>query len=87
MKQLRNGWGSRLSASMALITLFCGLEPNSASSAQVQLATPSSTGARAQELRSEGQAWLRAAIGSGRFDDLRWPDFSDYSKHVQKAVI
>ena len=84
MKQLRNGWGSRLSASLALITLFCGLEPNSASSAQVQLATPSSTGAGAQELRSEGQAWLRAAIGSGRFDDLRWPDFSDYSQHVQK---
>ena len=83
MKQLR-GRGSRLSASLALITLFCGLEPNSASSSQVQLATPSSTGARAQGLSSEGQVWLRAAIGSGRFDDLRWPDFNDYSKHVQK---
>jgi murein L,D-transpeptidase YcbB/YkuD len=83
VKQLR-GRGSRLSASLALITLFCGLEPNSASSSQVQLATPSSTGARAQGLSSEGQVWLRAAIGSGRFDDLRWPDFNDYSKHVQK---
>jgi L,D-transpeptidase YcbB len=54
------------------------------SSAQVQLATPSSTGARAQELSSEGQAWMRVAIGSGRFDGLRWPDFSDYRKHVNK---
>jgi hypothetical protein len=84
VKRLRNGRGSRLSAPLALITLFCGLGPNSANSALVQLATPSSTGARAQELGSDGQAWLRAAIGSGRFDDLRWPDFSDYSEHVQK---
>jgi murein L,D-transpeptidase YcbB/YkuD len=34
-------------------------------------------------LSSEGQAWLRTTIGSGA-SDLRWPDFSDYSKHVKK---
>jgi L,D-transpeptidase YcbB len=84
VKQLRNGRGSRLSAPLALITLFCGLGPNSASSAQAQLATSSSNGATAQALSSDGQAWLSAAIRSGRFDDLRWPDFSDYSKHVNK---
>jgi len=27
---------------------------------------------------------LHAAITSGNFADLRWPDFNDYSKHVQK---
>ncbi len=27
---------------------------------------------------------MRAAITSGNFADLRWPDFNDYSKHVQK---
>lgn len=36
------------------------------------------------ELSAEGQASLRAAISSGNLTDLRWPDFSDYSKHVEK---
>lgn len=35
-------------------------------------------------LNSTDQAWLRTAISSGTFSDLRWPDFSDYSKHLQK---
>ena len=35
-------------------------------------------------LSSKGQAWLVAAIGAGNLPDLRWPDFHDYSKHVQK---
>jgi len=37
-----------------------------------------------QALSSESQAWLRAAINEGKFPELRWPDFSDYSKHLQK---
>jgi murein L,D-transpeptidase YcbB/YkuD len=41
----------------------------------------SATGA---ELSSEGQSWLRATITSGNLPDLRWPDFSDYSKHLKK---
>jgi hypothetical protein len=36
-------------------------------------------------LSAEGQAWLRTAISSGA-SDLRWPDFSDYSKHVKKIL-
>ncbi len=48
------------------------------------LATSSSDTATAPELSSEGQAWLHAAIGAGSLPDLRWPDFSDYSKHVKK---
>jgi len=40
--------------------------------------------ARAQTgLSNEGQAWLRTTIDSGH-SDLRWPDFTDYSKHVKK---
>ena len=35
-------------------------------------------------LSSADQTWLRGAIGSGSFSDLRWPDFSDYRGHVQK---
>jgi L,D-transpeptidase YcbB len=34
-------------------------------------------------LSAEGQAWLRTTIASGH-SDLRWPDFSDYSKHLKK---
>lgn len=37
-----------------------------------------------QQLSSDGQALLRGTIQSGNLSDLRWPDFSDYDKHVQK---
>jgi hypothetical protein len=36
------------------------------------------------ELSSQSQVLLRAAINAGSFPDLRWPDFSDDSKHVEK---
>ena len=58
----------QLSASVVLITLLCGMGPAAA----------------AEDLSPNGQAWLRAAISGGSFPDLRWPNFSDYSKHVQK---
>jgi L,D-transpeptidase YcbB len=41
----------------------------------------SATGA---ELSSEGQSWLRTTVTTGNSQDLRWPDFSDYSKHLKK---
>jgi murein L,D-transpeptidase YcbB/YkuD len=78
------GLGSRLPARLVLIALFCGAGSNSASSTQGQVASSTRTSARAPQLSSEGQAWLRTAISSGSFPDLRWPDFSDYSKHVKK---
>src|SRR5271157_218122 len=85
VKQLRIWrWGSRLSAGLVLIALFCGAGSNSANSAQTQLGTSSTNSARAPELSSEGQAWLRTAISTGRVADLRWPDFSDYSQHVKR---
>ena len=46
--------------------------------------TPPNSAAPAQQLSAEGQAALRAIIQSGNLADLRWPDFSDYTKHVQK---
>ncbi|MGZ8473248.1 MAG: L,D-transpeptidase family protein [Candidatus Deferrimicrobiaceae bacterium] len=85
MKQLTiMGWGSRLSAPLLLIALFCGSGCGSASSAESQLATSSTAGASAPELSSEGQAWLGATISRGSFSDLRWPNFSDYSMYVKK---
>ena len=35
-------------------------------------------------LSANDRAWLDATIGSGTLPDLRWPNFSDYSKHLQK---
>jgi murein L,D-transpeptidase YcbB/YkuD len=40
--------------------------------------------AQAADLSPEGQTWLRTAISTGNLPDLRWPDFSDYTKHVEK---
>jgi L,D-transpeptidase YcbB len=62
--------GSRRSAALLLIALWCG--------------SGSTNSARAAELSADGQAWLRTAISTGNLSDLRWPDFSDYSKHVEK---
>lgn len=64
------GRGSELSATLMLIALLCG--------------SGVTNRARAAELSSDGQAWLRTAISGGNLPDLRWPRFSDYSKHVQK---
>jgi murein L,D-transpeptidase YcbB/YkuD len=78
------GWGPTLSASLMLIALFCGYGCSSASSAESQLATSSTAGASALEVSSEGRAWLGTTISRGSFSDLRWPNFSDYSRHVKK---
>lgn len=40
-----------------------------------------------QQLSSNGQALLRGIIQSGNLSELRWPDFSDYGKHVQKFYL
>ena len=37
-----------------------------------------------QQLNPEGQATLRAIIQAANLSDLRWPNFSDYNKHVEK---
>jgi L,D-transpeptidase YcbB len=64
------GRGSELSTTLMLIALLCG--------------SGVTNSARAAELSSDGQAWLRTAMSAGNLPDLRLPDFSDYSKHVQK---
>jgi L,D-transpeptidase YcbB len=76
-------WAFQLSAALLLVALFCGSGSMSANYAQTLPATASNS-ARTQEISSEGQAWLSAAIDRGRFLELRWPDFSDYRQHVKK---
>jgi murein L,D-transpeptidase YcbB/YkuD len=85
MKQSPTGrHGSRHSALLVLFVLMCGSEQNVARPVWAQLATSSNASARGLKLSSEGQAWLRTAIDAGSSPDLRWPDFSDYAKHVKK---
>ena len=64
------GRASRLSAALILTVLLCGSGVTNT--------------ARAADLSTDGQAWLRTAVNTGNLPDLRWPDFSDYGKHVQK---
>ena len=37
-----------------------------------------------QQLSAQGQVALRTIIEDGRLEELRWPDFSDYRKHLVK---
>jgi murein L,D-transpeptidase YcbB/YkuD len=37
-----------------------------------------------QQLSPDAQSALRAIVQAGSLSDLRWPDFSDYQKHVEK---
>ena len=61
-----------MSANRPLVASFCAAAFISVSLVQAQTT-----------LSSQGQAWLQTTIASGH-SDLRWPDFSDYSKHVKK---
>jgi murein L,D-transpeptidase YcbB/YkuD len=82
--EVRSGICGRggLSGALLLFALVFGFGSSAVSSTQIQPAA-SSHGATT-ELSAEGQATLQAAINSGTLPDLRWPDFSDYSKHVEK---
>jgi len=73
-----------LSAALLRIALLCGSGTVSATAAQTQFATSGTTDTGTPEISSQSQAWLRGAISAGSFPELRWPDFSDYSKHVGK---
>ena len=57
---------------------------SSARSARAQSVASAKSDAPPQQLSTDGQASLRAIIQAGNLSDLRWPDFSDYAKHVQK---
>ena len=51
---------------------------------RAQSATSAKPGAPPQQLSAEGQAGLRAILQAGNLPDLRWPNFSDYDRHLTK---
>jgi L,D-transpeptidase YcbB len=69
---------------LVAMALFCGRDIGSVRRARVQSEASALSAAPAQQLSPEGQASLRSIIQAGNLSDLRWPDFSDYDKYVQK---
>lgn len=81
---------SRVSKSLLLmlplltIALLWGRDISSARCARTQSGSSAKSFAPPQQLSPEGQASLRAIVQAGNLPDLRWPDFSDYDKDLQK---
>ena len=73
--------------SLVAILQICDYEVSSARRARERVASSTSTTIVPQQLSADGQASLRGIIESGNLSDLRWSDFSDYKKHVQKFYV
>jgi murein L,D-transpeptidase YcbB/YkuD len=84
MKQSRISSGLVLLLPVLAVALLLGCGTGSAGRAQAQSESSAKSGDPPQPLSAEGQASLRAIIQAGNLPDLRWPDFSDYGKHLQK---
>ena len=76
------GWRGGLVCSVTALVFVFGLKLAFSGCAQ---APPAAITDKPETLSSETQAWLRTAVNEGKFVALRWPDFSDYSKHINKV--
>ena len=80
---MKQSWISRsLPCLLTLVTiaLLLGHDISSAGEARTQAETSAQSVPGPQQLSPEGQASLRAIIQAQNLSDLRWPDFSDYSR-------
>jgi len=84
VKQSRVSNGFPLMVPLVAIALLWGHGMASAKRARPQSETSAKSAAPPQQLSPEGQASLRVILQAGNLPDLRWPDFSDYDKHLQK---
>jgi murein L,D-transpeptidase YcbB/YkuD len=84
VKQSPISKGMLLVLPVVAIALLWGHGIASARRARPQSETSAKSAAPSQQLSPEGQASLRAILQAGNLPDLRWPDFSDYDKHLQK---
>jgi murein L,D-transpeptidase YcbB/YkuD len=73
----------RFTLSLAIVALVCVGAIGSARRFQSQ-SNSTSTATPPQQISPEGRAALQAIIQAGNLPDLRWPNFSDYGKHLQK---
>ena len=84
---MKRSWistGLALALPLVAIFLLWNLGIGAAGCERRQAESSASPVALPQQLSSDGQASLRGIIQSGNLSELRWPDFSDYHKHVQK---
>jgi murein L,D-transpeptidase YcbB/YkuD len=84
VKQSQISKVSVLMLPLVVISLLWGHSISSARRARTQSESSAKSAATPQQLSSESQTALRAIIQAGNLSDLRWPNFSDYDKHVQK---
>jgi murein L,D-transpeptidase YcbB/YkuD len=84
VKRSRISMGLVLVLAVVAISLLWSYGIGSTRSARTQSEDFVKPGAPPQQLGSDGQGSLRAIIQAGNLSDLRWPDFSDYKKHMQK---
>ena len=66
------------------ISLVWGRGIGSSGHAHKLSQSPANSVTPPQQLSEVGQDSLRAIINAGKLQDLRWPDFSDYTAHVRK---
>jgi murein L,D-transpeptidase YcbB/YkuD len=84
VKRSRISTGLALVLSLAAIFLSWDHDIGAARPARRQTESSARPIALPLQLSSDGQASLRGIIQTGNLPELRWPDFSDYAKHVQK---
>jgi murein L,D-transpeptidase YcbB/YkuD len=84
VKRSRISTALKFALLVVAITLMWNCGAGSASSASTQSESSAKSIALPQQLSAEGQSSLRTIIQTGNLADLRWPDFSDYEKHLQK---
>ncbi|MGA7625748.1 MAG: L,D-transpeptidase family protein [Candidatus Acidiferrales bacterium] len=84
MKQSRISKGSLLVLSLIAMALLWVRAIGSTSSADTGKENSAGYLGAPQQLSADGQASLRAIIQAKTLSDLRWPDFSDYSAHLQE---
>jgi len=84
VKPRRGSAGLLFTLPLVALTLVYGCNTGSTVNARSQSQTSSQPAAPPQQLSPEGQTSLRAIIQAGNLADLRWPDFSDYTKLVKE---
>jgi murein L,D-transpeptidase YcbB/YkuD len=84
VKQSWTSWSLLFLLRTATIALLCVPGIGSTRGGLPQSETSAVRASAPQTLSPEGQASLRSIIQAANLSDLRWPDFSDYEKHVQK---
>ncbi len=84
MKPRRVSAGLLFTLPLIALTLLYGCNTGSTANARAQSQTSAPPAVPPQPLSAESQAALRATIDSGNLAQLRWPDFSDYTKLVKE---